>query len=313
MITKIPNPPAPRSRNPFRWSLPVLITAVAPFLLAAASPSPSGEPKTHTLFMGADLSVEYNGTMYRVINVEGGAFTIKVAGKEVRVLADWAKVVTKIDRTLKMTDASASVVNLKSERSYTPANDPTVKFQREIANAQIQNADSLAAQSQSNAGLKWGDITAAAGRAGGSSNVPASAGVSQQDASRFNNQTQLSAQQVAGGPGSQFHNKDTLAADEGMFDAMDVRFEISSAVPVKNPYVVFLGQYREKDAKPGVVANWVYAQALQPLTAETKKIHIERGGFPRGFEMLELQVHLYEHGREIATDVAPKRVPLTPT
>jgi hypothetical protein len=202
------------------------------------------------------------------------------------VLADWARVVTKVDRTLKMTDAFAVVGNLKSERAYTIANDPSVKFQRAVVEAQIQNADNRAAQSQENVGLKFGDLTAVTGSGAGT--VPDSAGSSQLDAGRG-----------------------TTAADMEMFDAMDVRFEISSEQPVKNPYVVLLGRYRQKDAQPGVAADWVYAQGLPPLTTEVKKIHIERGGFPRGFEMLELQVHLYDRGREIATNVAPKRVALT--
>jgi hypothetical protein len=45
----------------------------------------------------------------------------------------------------------------------------------------------------------------------------------------------------------------------------------------------------------------------------SKPVHIDaiHGGFPPGFELDDVQVHLYSDGREIPTEVAPKRVALS--
>ena len=289
---------------------PVVAVLVSPLTFAAEAKSAAVEPKTHALFMGADLSVERNKELCRVVDILDAAFVIKVGGQEVKIPADWSKVNVKVDRSLKLTDASATVVNLKGERAYTLANDPTVQFQRGIAAAALQNSDNISAQNQAAA------AAAGVGSAGGGgaldSHVPASVAASiVQMQTQAQQSTQQNSMRVAGAPGTTFHNSGSVFDGEGMFDAMDISFEVSAEQPLTNPYVVILGQYREKDGKPGSVANWIYAQPVQPITGQARKIHIVRGGFPRGFEMQEFQVHLYNRGREIATDVSPKRVQLT--
>ena len=289
---------------------PVVVVLVSPLTLAAEAKSAAAEPKTHTLFMGADLSVERNKELCRVVDILDAAFVINVGGREIKVPADWSKVNVKVNRSLKLTDASATVVNLKGERAYTLANDPTVQFQQGIASAALQHSENINAQNEANAGLKGG------GMATGHESLP---GMLRPEVDKIVQKIQIQTQQsgeqsslrVAGTPGTTFHNTGSVFDGEGMFDAMDISFEVSAEQPLTNPYVVILGQYREKDGKPGSVANWIYAQPVQPITGQARKIHIVRGGFPRGFEMQEFQVHLYNRGREIATDVSPKRVQLT--
>ena len=290
--------------------LPLLLVATICLRAAAQDAAAPHDPKTHALFMGADISVERDKTMYRVLDVQTGAFVIKVGGKEVKVPADWNNVVLKVDRTLKLTDSSASVTDLKGERAYTLANDPIVKFQKGLADSEMQYADSQAAQNQANAGFQFTDpIKAAMGAAtradGGLVNT-----TSQANSAASQNARQTGRDVVAG-PGSTYQTNSSVGQGEGMFDAMEITFQASSVQPLNEPYVVILGQYREKDAPPGKVANWIYAQPLKPIGPEVRKIHIVRGGFPRGFEMVEFQMHLYDRGKEIATDVAPKRVQLT--
>jgi hypothetical protein len=55
----------------------------------------------------------------------------------------------------------------------------------------------------------------------------------------------------------------------------------------------------------------VYARALNEIGARPQKIHILKGGLPPGYTLEKYQIHLYNAGREIASDVAPQRVPLT--
>jgi hypothetical protein len=98
---------------------------------------------------------------------------------------------------------------------------------------------------------------------------------------------------------------------EGLFDAMDISFEVSAEKPLNSPYVVVVAQYREPNKPPGALHSWIYARALEPIDSKPRKVRIVQGGFPQGFELEKFQVHLFEHGEELATNVADKRVPLT--
>ena len=284
-----------------------LAFAVLPVLAVEPKPPVAAEPKTHTLFMGADMSVEQNKKLYRVQDVVAGGFVIKVDGKEVRIAADWASVILKVERSLKLTGTEATVANLKSERTYTVGNDPVARFERGLAATQLNYAESVAAQNQVNVDFNQADVVLAASGPP-DAHAPAIVAQKQIQAQQRKAQSTLSVRSAVN---SSLNKGDSIFDGEGMFDAMEVTFEVSSEQTMTSPYVVILGQYRELDAKPGTVANWVYAQPLQPISSSVRKVHLVRGGFPRGFEMLDLQVHLYNRGREIATDVAPKRVPLT--
>ena len=99
--------------------------------------------------------------------------------------------------------------------------------------------------------------------------------------------------------------------DKELFDAMEITFEVSSEVSLSSPYVVILGHFRPPGAKAGIIQNWLYAESLDHINRDKRKVYIKRGGLPRGFEMVDYQVHLYNQGREVATKVSPKSVALT--
>jgi hypothetical protein len=285
-----------------------LIWAAPGFAEETAPATP--EPKTHTLYMGENFSVERNKELYPVQNVVGGSLVIKVNGKEVQVPINFGASKFKLAPTLKLTDESATVTNLKSERGYTLGNDPTVRFERGLADSEMLNAGNQAAQNQINSSFKFGTATAAAALAASikDSHAPTGASLDQAVASQ---KAQANGQNIAGGPGSHFQEHGSTLEGEGMFDAMDVSFEVSSHKPLKNPYLVVIAQFHPPDGKPGEVSNWVYARELPPIGREPVKIQFLQGGFPPGFTVQNFQLHLYEQGEEIATTVAPSRVMLT--
>jgi hypothetical protein len=97
----------------------------------------------------------------------------------------------------------------------------------------------------------------------------------------------------------------------GGLDAMDVEFDIRSAKPLHNPYVVTMTRFRPPGAKPGIVQNMVYAQSLHPIDEHASHVHFVEEGFPFGYELIDFQLHIYNQGEEIATNVAANRVELT--
>lgn len=276
---------------------------------AAVPDGAKTEPKTHTLFMGADVSIEQNTKLYRVQDVVGGSFVIIVDGKEVKVPADFGAIKLKVDRSLKLTVTSALIDHLKAERAYTPENDPGKKFmvqqgqaigsQAAIAQAgqEYRNAQTIA-----NSEKKY----AIGGVAAGRPSLGANPALAEQ---KYNAAYAASL--------SDFGNNGALVGKmqdelkEGLFDAMDVEFAVSSEKLIRQPYMVAMVQYRAREGKPGQSYNWMYAAALEPLDSRPQKVHIRKGGFPPGFELEKCQVHIYDRGLEIATNVAESRVLLT--
>ena len=106
-------------------------------------------------------------------------------------------------------------------------------------------------------------------------------------------------------------NEPTGRLATGGLDAIDVEFDIRSAKMLQNPYVVTLTRFRAAGARPGMVQNMVYARSLHPIDEHLSHVHFVQEGFPFGFELIDFQLHVYNRGEEIATNVAANRVELT--
>ncbi|HEY4248796.1 MAG TPA: hypothetical protein VGM64_18380 [Lacunisphaera sp.] len=285
------------------WLLASLTVALAisPAFATEPKSGDKSESKSQALFMGADISIEYKREIYRVKNVVNGAFVIKVGKDDVVVPLNWDTVKLKVDRTLKLADFFTHVKDLKGVRAYTMANDPVVLQQRSLAASETMYADSVTLQRQTQDRLAdmQKEFDAEQGQLGG----PSLAAKEDLAAAKTN------SSQALVGPGANL--RDTPAADgTGNFDAMEFTFEVSSEQTLDSPYVVILADF-SKAGTPKDISSWVYAQPLEPIGSATKKVHILRGGFPRAFELKDYQVHFYNHGKEIVTDVAPKLVALT--
>jgi hypothetical protein len=283
----------------------------AAFPAAAAQTDSQGEQKTHTLFMGADVSVEQNKALYRVQDVSGNSWVITVKGEPVTVSAKDGPIALKIEPSLKLTETSASVGNVKAEPAYTPGRDPNASFARETAasenlyigsqiqltNAVIQSAQEMAVVSAYNTQKS---ISPSAYPNPGAD--AAAAGLQQ-------NATQVLTA-AGNGPGTTADLPSKVIGGPG-YDAMEVVFDVSAEKPLNSPYVVIITRFHDSGEQPGTVRNLVYAQALDPIGPQAKRVRILEGGFPPGFELKGYQIHLYNHGEEVATNISSKRVPLT--
>jgi hypothetical protein len=278
-------------------------------LASLSSGAPAGaeaEARTHTLFMGADFDVQSNKVFHRVQDVSGGSFVIKVNGEEVLVPMNQAPVEFRIQQSLKLTENSATIGDLKGERAYSPANDPVKKFVREQPGGATHLQSSQAAMGSTMAQRDLG----IAKSSGSPANIVAQV---QQQA----NSVSASYSSALSAEGSDFNNVGSYSAKlqeelaKKLFDAMDVTFEVASPQPLNSPYVVIVAQYRERDERPGIAHNWIYARTLEPIDSKPRKVRLLQGGLPPGFELLNFKLHLYDRGQELATNVADKRVPLT--
>ncbi len=280
---------------------PTAVWALLPAALLFAAMAPArvdgqGDVKSYTLFQGEDLSISQANEPHPVVDISGGSWVVSVKGQPVLISPKDGPVNMKFTPSLKLTDDSATIANLKGEGAYTFENDPSVKLTKSLTQAATLTAGDAAAASQANA-LDLGSLT----QSGGS--VP-SAG------------TNPNSSQSAGTQASMNSSDDLLYQGSGWsntagYDALDVSFDVSSARRIEEPYIVVISRYHQRAADEGTLRDLIYAKALEPIDGKPMNVKFEQAGFPPGYELKGFEVHLFEHGVEIATNVAPKRQTMT--
>jgi hypothetical protein len=293
----------------------LLLPLVSPAAEKAAPPKKAEESKTHVLFMGADVSVQRDKKSYRVEGVVGSELLIRIGKNPVYVPTRMRAVDLKVEHDLKLSGASVQLDGLESGPSYTPGNDPRLKFQRESGAAGGAAAvQDLAYGRMISASLSAGFAAAAAAGPGGNRpEVQAAAADAQSRLDTANRELDAAGQMMMQDRFNTGTYADTMAKElaEGNYDAVEASFKISSPVELTDPYMVLVFKVLEREAKPGEESTLIYAKSLEPITSKPRYIRVREGGMPRGFKFLECQVHIYNRGKEVATNVSPKRVELT--
>ena len=310
-----PHFPTPLAANSTAFRNLLLLAGIAAAVLPAFADGQEGA-KTHTLFMGADISVGKDKTLYPVKDVVGSSWVVDVNGQDQTISAKDGPLNIKVSPSLKLTEVAAAVDNLKSERGYSFDNDPLTRQTRALSRAASLNAGYQATVNQANAAAVHAEamVTATVNTSGVQGQNLIKAGyVANGPQTPTNNMPasyQQAANQAANGVGEGLE----LSGDRGLasgFDAMDVSFMISSERPLNHPYVVTIARFHPKEGPAGTVQNLVYAKALDPIDAHPTTVHFLEDGFPVGFEPTDFQMHFYNAGAEVATNVSAKRVQLT--
>ena len=269
--------------------------------------APASGAKTHTLFMGVDVAVEHEKMFRRVREVSGSSWVVNVGGRPEFIPANKQSLNLKIEQSLKLTEVTAKLDNLKSERTYTPGNDPRMEAMRAQLHLQAFTTErQMVAERELQRSL---DSAAWATGVDGRNPQVAEAIDSEQAMVDLGKAVDFANGQLT----SQQFNQ--AIADEQMkkemFDAILVEFEISAPKPLANPYMIVVAQFREKGAPASTARNWIYAQMLDYVDETPRRVSMRRGGLPPGYELDKVNVHVYDQGREVATNVSPKRVELT--
>lgn len=286
--------------------------------------------KTHTLFMGADIAVSLGGDLYPVRDVVGASWVLMIGGQEKLVSTKDSSTDLKVTPDLKLSEGSAMIVGFTRMRSYSFANDPNVIITKRLTKSGMDTAmlsgvaqDARAyADTVGNSALGPAQVAADSDKQFGdaalqnlskvnfkSTLAPVGrgfAGTNQTEAIKY------AAQQ------EEVANDNTKSAGEGLgpattrgLDALNVDFTISSAKPLYNPYIVTMTRFHPNGAKPGVVQNHIYAEALNPIGVQPLRVHIVEEGFPYDYEVVDFQLHIYNRGVEVATSISADKVDLT--
>lgn len=281
--------------------LPVVLGGSAA-LAASTAPAPDTGPKPYSLFMGTDLSVERNKAFHRVKEVSGSSFVITLNGRPEFIPGNRSGLNLKIEQALKLTPVSATLANVSGVRAYTPNNDPERKWLRKQSEMSMILAEQAAASQQQSMKSRMLPQGGDGPNRFNPYDTP--------DAQRNLSQDQQALQGSLNDAGDSIGlAKDELAEEN--FDAIEIKFDVSSPRPLNNPYVVVIARYRSKNTPAGTARNWIYAKSLDPIDTQPQKIRLLEGGFPLGFILEDYKVHLYNQGKEVATNVSSKRVELT--
>ena len=300
--------------------------------------------KTHTLFMGADISVNLDKDLYPVRDVAGTSWVIDINGKDRVVSAKKGSLNLKITPTLKLTEVSATIVGFKKAATYSYENDPSVLITRGLSESASMNADLLAvaanaqhvADTASTNALGLSALGGAATFAGSDNQfgaaallnsaktlpavthpgkpVPGLIGFPQSGATSTENLSTpyVTAQNAFAAANQTTNGNEPVGrlVTRGL-DALDVEFSISAVKTLQNPYIVTMARIKTPGSKPGYVQNHIYARALDPIDTHLSLVHFTEEGFPPEYELVDFQVHIYNRGVEIATNLAANRVELT--
>jgi hypothetical protein len=281
----------------------------------AVKPEP---PKTHVLFMGADLDVQREKKYYRVEDVMGSELKVHIGKREVFVPTRGRQTGLKVDHELKLSTTSVKLDNLQSGPAYTPANDPVRKMiaasgaaggmaaVQDLAYGRMIQAEMMFS-SATNALSRTPEGSASRGQVQAAYNAAQAEYQASAQQAEAGNNFMMSDQANTGG----YVERMNKEKDLGNFDAMDVSFKVSSPVELDDPYMVILFKFQPRDAKPGDEGILIHAKSLPPIGPKPQYVRAFEGGLPIGFKFLDCSVHIYNRGEEVATNVSPNRVELT--
>jgi hypothetical protein len=274
---------------------------------------PTEEPKTHVLFMGADISVEQGRMLHPLVDATDLALIVQMDGKPLEIPHRRVTDI-RLKDVLKLSATSVGIDDLKAERAYAEGSDP---FDSLVRSSTFAAGEVAAADMAMREGVKAETAAAVAGAAVASAGTPQDRAAASQALAQAQNR-QAAAQQAAAQSlqsanfGSSMAERHQAAAGEDLFDAIRFSFEVHADRDLKQPYYALVAVIREKDSRTKEAFKWTYVKPLGPIAAGgSRKVRALQGGLPPGYVLESWEVHVYDGGEELATNLSRKRVEVT--
>lgn len=290
---------------------------LAPIIAAALVTAAAGggaDDKPYQMFMGTDIDLDLGGRLCRVEGVHSAAFVVNDHGRPVEVPMTKAGAL-RVVPSLKIVPTLATVDKLVVERAYSPGNDPRRRMMEQSAALAAEEDNAELAQGRLSASETNGLplVSSGAGPGGKGGVVGTEIG-----------KNQMATIQGASGPesaglesGSDLGQIGTTAGkiqqqlQEEQFDAMHIAFAVSSARMLTQPYLVAMVHYMDPGKGRRTAHWWIYAQELSAIEPRAHRVEILAPGLPPGFTYDRTQIHLYDHGSEVATTASANWISLS--
>lgn len=297
-------------------------TLVAGFVVLKAEESPAtkeqpakaaaSEVKNNFLFMGANLQVVYKGKAYLVQELHEDFFVISVDNKKLRVKPASRDVLLK--RSFKLGDRAIRVEKLLARQGYRTVDGNKLK-RGGIAMTTVSAEEGMQYASQA----MMQDTDVMMGLAQSENYDELYLPESSIDLPDSGTGTPASAAGYAKFLGIHDDQARGAGADAFLFpekpepfsvDALGIVCQITSVVPLKKPFAVVVMHYVTRD-QPDLDKTVFLTKELPEIGQKPYLFELNQGGFPQGFLSKGVEMHVYDHGRELASNVASKVVALS--
>jgi hypothetical protein len=282
----------------FRRFAPLaLLAMIGPFGFAADKPAaPAVEPKTHTVFVGLDLSVKLEGQSRRIVGISKSAAEIEVGARLRRVPAEGLTGFV-LQRVPKVSSEHVELAEIKVDPAFRTGGVidrawAEAKQAQWLGETILDVAEGRADLRDQSPKVQEALRTIADGGGGGKLEM-----------------RELGKRSVELGELDRNELEDE-AQRRNLHDALDVSFLVSAPQPVSDCYAALVCTIRGGGAGPQAV-NVVFFCELGEVGSEPRRMKTQFGGVPTGFQLLRAEFHVYSRARELASNVAPNSMLLT--
>lgn len=288
------------------WSRDTLIALIAIFALLPASTAENQSPN-YTLFVGVDLFLQHETEVVLIRKLERKKALLDTPNRDVVPLKDGVGFTWKM--ATKVSSVSATIDGLDSKRAFSPANDPKLQTMKMQSNVQGYLADRVTvaqagiAQAASNA--SFADAAAANPYAPGPQSFDETGAGLMVNADAALDAASLSMDSL--------HTSgvyDEMTDGDGkpnQYDALEVRFDISSDSPIANAVVVVIADIKSGDT----VASTSFHREVGKVTPKPRRVVITQLGMPAGYEWEATKIYLFNYGEEIPTNLSERSYKIT--
>ena len=290
------------------------------FGLLSTSLLTAQDEKAYRLFVGVDLLVTQNDEKIPVENLRRNEIVVSPANGN-RIPLDESGGFSWI-RSTKVSRAPITITDFEEHKAFTLNNDKGMQY--------MATQNSMAIYQQERAAVQQWESSQAQVMVSGAVQNQASLDRAERGGMIITQESRDSAQAFLDksiadldtaniAMAEQFHQADTIISDttfidrlsgvegEGGHDVLELSFQISSIEPIAEAYVVAMGTVTQGEEE-GITAFHHHIGAIGP---EPRKITVRKTGFKPGFEIKDVNVHVFTHGKEIASNRSDKNIGLT--
>lgn len=278
------------------------------------------EEKNYRVYVGVDLSVKKDDAKIPVESLRKNDIIVSPDnGSSIRLKEvssfDWA-------RTLKASRSPITISDFEESRAYSLANDKRMQYlqtQNNMAVYQQERAAYFEAEAGAARRMQSAAITNQSNLEREEKNGMIVDGLSKASAQAFLDSTTADLQAAELAQSNQFFEGESMIGDstfvdratgldsDGGEDVLELKFEISSLVPIADAYIVVMGVVTQKEEE-GIT---IFHQNIGAIGPEPRNVKIRKLGFEPGFTIKDVNLHVYTNGKEIATNRSEKNYALT--
>ena len=284
----------------------IVLLLLGPRLLAETYEPADYDPDAYHFFVGIDLEIPHESGFYPLLRLENNNAIIKVNGETIK--EPLGKLENfQVKKGTKFSTNFVEVEELECEPGYSVDADPTLRAMRtnamlnDISDQAIAKFDASVRQVDAAiGGLAAANADTSMDRGAKIANAQANLSTAQANFASANNTMNSVPSYVTKG---QLGNT--------AYDVVNVSMRVKAARPMEDPILVMV--IRLKDRPNGeVTASWMHFRALGPISTTESTINFTEPSYPDGKYVDSTEVFFFSNGNEIATNLSPKRVDLSP-